>query len=722
VPAQASSNKKAVAGLILLLSCPLEIYSQAKATQQEPSEVVRVFTELVQTDVMVFDKQGHFVDKLRREDFELRIDGKVRPIEFFDRVSIGSVNEESQLLAARGVSADTNGSRVPVPLDRGRTVFFYVDDLHLSHSSLGATRKLIAGFIEKEMNQNDEAAITSASGQIGFLQQLTDNKTVLRAALERLKLRPYSVKDFERPPMTEYQALLIDREDGDVREYFIDAVMTQHPMISRATAEEMVRSRASTMLQQAANITRNTFIGLAALVKASRKLPGRKLVFFISDGFLLDHRHSDSMERLRRITSDAARSGVVIYSLDSRGLVASLIDASTELAFDPTSRLERAAHGELSATQDPLNALAKDTGGRTVFNTNALDVGLSKALKEASVYYLLAWRPDREAPGPSRFRQIEVRLLGKPEWAVRVRRGFYDVDPDPVETKNQNRSPAVKAPQPSPLRDLINASFPDRGIPIALSVNYVNTPDKKMLLSTSLQIPPDFISFSPEDGKHKAFVQIGGSVFNDRGQSGARFDDRLTLTAPSASSMKESNENINYVFPVNVDPGLYQVRVAVRDEKSGRAGSAHGWIEVPDLSDRKLTLSSLIIGWQKQTPMTQVSGKHPPAPVQEALSIDHHFKRDSMLRFLFVVYNAARSPSDSLPDVASQLQVLRDNQPVITTVLRKIPTEGADPDRLPYAADLPLAGLPAGQYVLQVTAIDRVAKTSASQQTRFAID
>ena len=63
-------------------------------------------------------------------------------------------------------------------------------------------------FIDKEMNQNDEASITSASGQIGFLQQLTDQKAVLRAALERVKYRPYSVRDFDRPPMTEYQALL----------------------------------------------------------------------------------------------------------------------------------------------------------------------------------------------------------------------------------------------------------------------------------------------------------------------------------------------------------------------------------------------------------------------------------------------------------------------------------------------------------------------------------
>ena len=68
---------------------------------------------------------------------------------------------------------------------------------------------------------------------------------------------------------------------------------------------------------------------------------------------------------------------MVIYSLDARGLVASLSDISVPTAFDLTGRLDRANQGELVATQDAMNALARDTGGRPVFNTNALGVGFS---------------------------------------------------------------------------------------------------------------------------------------------------------------------------------------------------------------------------------------------------------------------------------------------------------------------------------------------------------
>ncbi|HKR59929.1 MAG TPA: hypothetical protein VJS64_09340, partial [Pyrinomonadaceae bacterium] len=83
--------------LICLLAFPTAALGQTQRPARDQTDVVRVFTELIQTDVTVFDKDGHFKDNLRREDFELRIDGKVKPIEFFERITAGSSNEEAQL-------------------------------------------------------------------------------------------------------------------------------------------------------------------------------------------------------------------------------------------------------------------------------------------------------------------------------------------------------------------------------------------------------------------------------------------------------------------------------------------------------------------------------------------------------------------------------------------------------------------------------------------------
>src|SRR5215470_799975 len=182
----------------------------AQTTQKPQDDVVRVYTELVQTDVMVFDKSGKFVNGLKADNFELRVDGKPREIQSFEQITAGS-NEESQLAAARG--ATTVNLKRPVPLDRGRIVFFYIDDLHMDLSGIQATKKTIGSFIEKDMGQNDQAAITCASGQLGFLQQLTNDRMVLRLALDRLKPKTYQTRDSVRPAMNEYQAILIERHD-----------------------------------------------------------------------------------------------------------------------------------------------------------------------------------------------------------------------------------------------------------------------------------------------------------------------------------------------------------------------------------------------------------------------------------------------------------------------------------------------------------------------------
>jgi hypothetical protein len=112
--------------LLLVAGCATTYAQSTPPPQKSQDDVVRVYTELVQTDVMVFDKNGKFVNGLTKDNFELRIDGKPRAIEGFEQIEAGS-DEESQLAAARGATTINLGR--PVPLDRGRIVFFFVDDL-----------------------------------------------------------------------------------------------------------------------------------------------------------------------------------------------------------------------------------------------------------------------------------------------------------------------------------------------------------------------------------------------------------------------------------------------------------------------------------------------------------------------------------------------------------------------------------------------------------------
>jgi VWFA-related protein len=691
----------------------------------DATDVVKVYTDLVQTDVMVFDRQGHFADGLKREDFEVRIDGKVQPITSFDLVRAGTISEDARLAAARGAAAPTRPNQTatrPEPLDRGRPIFFFVDDMHLSPTSLDQARKLLTRYIERDLKQNDEAEIITASGRLGFLQQLTDNKTVLRTAVERLSSRPGIIRDLQRPPMSEYQALQISRGDPDTTGYFVDEILKDNRMLPRSSAEDEIARRSAMILEQAAYLTGTTLSSLDSLIRAANKLPGRKLIFLISDGFFIDTKNSDSSQRIRLLTSAASRSGAVIYSIDARGLIANLADAGTPVAADRTGRLQRGGLGEIFSSQDALNALAHDTGGRALFNTNDLHTAVDSGLKETSVYYLLAWRPTRDGDSAGKFRRLEVALPGKSDLTVRVRRGFYDLDPQRQAEKR--KGPIDLKPEPpnvqAKLREAIVAPYPETQLPISLSLNYLDTPDKGIALTASMQVPGEFLSFAADNGKEKAQVDLAGAVFNDRGEASGRFSEQVTILTSQGD--KAASRNLTYNHTVPLGPGLYQVRMAGRDAVTGNVGSAAAWIEIPDLNQHGLALSSVIVGERSETGSLKANALNNQSPDPVNLSIDRRFKRDSFLRYLVFVYNSARVPLDSAPDVAMQMQILRDNQPVATTTLKKVATDGVqDLQRLPYAAEIPLAGMPAGRYVLQLTAIDRIARTSSSQQVRFEI-
>src|SRR6185295_18115304 len=80
----------------------------AQTKPVEPvDEVIRVSTDLVQTDVTVVDKKGHAITGLKPEQFEVRIDSGPQSLTFFEEVLTGSPEEEKQLKAARAGKSAT---------------------------------------------------------------------------------------------------------------------------------------------------------------------------------------------------------------------------------------------------------------------------------------------------------------------------------------------------------------------------------------------------------------------------------------------------------------------------------------------------------------------------------------------------------------------------------------------------------------------------------------
>lgn len=705
---------------LLALSAPLFAQTQAPPVTKPTDDVVRINTELVQTDVMVFDKRGQFVDGLKPEQFILTLNGEAKPISIFERVMSGR-SSETATLNASPVTAPVSEPGVPMPPRPGRLIFFFVDDLHLSSESLERARKAILRFVDQQLHPEDRAAIVSSSGQVGFLQQLTDNSAVLHEAIARLNYKQNSETYAGSTRISEYVASQI--EDSGNRQLFaylmesvkleygmgLGSLRGDHSNDSAGQARRLLHSRIGQINAQSKVATTNTLGVLQSLMESAAGLPGRKLVYFFSDGFIVDPRHSSALSVLQQATRIAARSSAVVYSVDMRGTFKdSSIDASNNDYVDMTSRHAGVAMGEMIEPREPLNVLADETGGRTIINSTDLDKDLAQAMSETSDYYLLAWRPASEIERRGKAR-LEVSIAGRPELKVRLRRAYYVSEKTTVVA-----APAGAKPVPVPEVEILSAlgsSQPLRAMPVSLSVGYVRNAESDYTLQASMQMPRDIFNF---ESSGKSEIDVVGAAIDDRGLIYS-FKQVLNVSAGPAG---QPALPVSWNQRLKVRPGLYQVRIAVRERASGRTGSTMEWIDIPKLTPPQLIMSSLFLGQRRAEAAVENADRRGPQSIP--IEVDRRFARDSVLRFQTYVYNASRN--SGAPDVWIDARVLRGNHPVVVVSPNRIPPEVVkDPAQLPYWSEIALAGLSPGFYTLQVSATDRIGGRSASQRITFLV-
>jgi VWFA-related protein len=695
---------------ILLL---VAVCSVAKA-----QDVIRTDTELVQTAVTVLDKKGHFVEGLQREQFELTVDGKPRPVAFFERVAAGSPRElEIAALNNNSATVPTTVPRIP-----GRTIVFFIDDLHLSPDSMNRTRMMLQHFLDREMNSKDNVAILTASGQVGFLEQFTNNKAVLDAAMARLLPRPYVVDGYNygnSTKMTEYMAYTLDtsKTDAKVLNFYVEECLKGSNMfrrdrnamaLLRTSCETQVKNSARAVLMQAAQITQNTYISLESAMRSLARVPGRKLAFFLSDGFLFDAgpRAANVRDKLDHVIDAAQRAGVVVYTIHAAGLVNdTFLDPGNKRPMDANGRLDIASVGELEANQDALNGIASATGGRALRSMNFFDKWVSTVLDETSNYYVVAWRPENEQEKLPKFKNVKISIVGQPELTVRAPKG-YVAGPQPAATITAAAKDSKPKTPEAELRDALSDFYPAGGLPTLLSLTYLNTPATGLVVTSSIEI-----SGYASDGKQPASIKLAGVVLNDKGKIASSFKNQLNVDPLKNGG----SDSIFYNHHTPLAPGIYQFRVAVRDEKSGRVGSAIQWIVIPDLTKSQLTLSSVLLGGQ----VLEDKNTNAISP-RVQLSVDHIFPRFSQLGYWVFVYNAKRDANGN-PQLSVQTQVLRDGQPVLNSPQRKLSNTGADFERIPFGEALALKTLTPGKYDLKVIVTDGVAGTSASQIADFIV-
>jgi VWFA-related protein len=721
-----------------------------KSSEQKGQTVLRVETELVQIDVVVADKKGNLVRDLRREDFELFEDGKRQPITHFAAGT--SVKPATWIRAERKSTADdAKTAFTSTEIRAGRYIVIAVDDFHLAPENLLIAKRVLNRFINEQMVAGDQIAFITTSGNIGLFQQFTTDRTILERAIDRLSVQNRTVTNsFDVPRISDYQAELIDRGDREALELAaLEIMRLESPTppsprgggrgasmgagSAQGRAEEQARSRARSIVAQNAHYTRATLDTLNGVIRSLRQLTGRKMLVLLSDGFFLGGNSSSQTYDIQRIIDAATRSGVVIYSIDARGLIATPPggDASTPstIATELPGAQSRIEQGAIEAKRNGMNALARDTGGFLVINNNDLNLGFQRVLDDNEVYYVLAYEPP-ESRRDGRFHRIEVRIADRPELKVRTRKGYLaptektekiEKKPEkPSEKQKEKAAQEARAVKEAQIRSGLSSLFPLRGIPIEMSVDFIDIVGRGPTAIITAHIDASSLELLQANGLLNGALDLTAAIFDERGKVAQSFSERLTINLKPGSLEAAIKQGFSYLRYVSLKPGFYQTRVALREEGTARLGSAGSWVEIPDLNKKQLALSSIFLSAVEDDRSSQNAddGKtYQPRPSAAIRRFKHGGKAD----FLVFVYNAKADKGSS--DVVIQSQVYSGSKLIYASPLAKVtPAPDGDLQRLPYAARVSLAGFDAGDYELRLMAIDRLTKATAHKRVNFIVE
>jgi VWFA-related protein len=731
----------------------------AQGQKQQDPATLRIDTELVQIDVVVTDKQGKLVSDLKREDFQLLEDGKPQQLSHF---SVGTAGRQATWLRT-APKPETNGKPIsPLPsapvFTAGRYLVLAVDDLHLAAGNLMLAKQSLVKFLDQQTGASDQLALVTTSGGLGLYQQFTPDRDAMKRAVNRLSVRERkATSDFDVPRITPYQAELIEQNDPEALELAVQELMREQQM-QRQLAVSTAQTRARGIVQQNTSVTVTTLSTLENIIRGLRDLPGRKVIVLLSDGFLLggfsNGRHFD----VRRITDAATRAGVVIYSLDTRGLIAmpGSLDASHR-GFADTGSLGgarvRIENSSIEAERDGMYALAKDTGGDAIFNNNDINAGLQKVLNDTETYYLLAFEPV-VSYRDGRFRKIEVKLPSHPDLKVRTRKGYFAPDDKAVEKearaiakaeeKDKQKSPEKLARDQqeaaaAQVREGLGALYPLRGIPVEMTAHFINTSKEGASLDVVAHIDAAALRFNQVNDRHQAIVEMVGVVFDESGKSVETFGDKLAMNLKPASLENTLKNGILYTKQLKVKPGYYQVRFVVREDGIRQIGSVSSWIEIPNLEKKQLTLSSIFFpaAGNDLNPATATPTQNNEATskakedsvARHPAAVYRRFKRQGNFDFMIFAYNAKPNEKGAT-DLAVQTQIYTSNKLVVATPLKNFQQTGqpgsnqAVPasEGIPYLARLSLGEFDPGNYELRLVVVDRNAKASAKRVVNFTVE
>ncbi len=560
----------------LLLLSPALVGQQpaSQPSPDQPSVTFRTEVNFVEIDAIVTDDDGNFVEGLTPDDFEIEENGDPQTVETFGVVNIPIESIERPLFADRPIEPDviTNVREYD-----GRLYLMVLDDLHTAALRSKVVKDSARRFIERSVSRHDQVAIIYTSGRSDASQEFTANRERLLASIEKFVGRKLRSPTLER--IGEYERQLRGRlpeagppDDSEIR----DPLDAQRGL----QAQTMLRT-----LKASAELLTN--------VRGRRKT-----LLLISEGvdyniydYVNSRASSTVLEDVRDVIANATRGNVAIYSVDPRGLTSGLEEGMEMLlpSLQPSVDISPQSFArDVRNSQDSLRVLSEETGGVAFVGSNNIDAAFEQVVLDNSSYYMLGYRPTDENRN-GRFRSIEVKVT-RPGLRVRARKGYVaptgkTKEPELVEAENTSRE----------LRQALSNPLQMSGLTMAATAAAFRGQDKEAWVGVTVQLSGASLAFREDDGRFANTVEVSIMALGREGKIRGGDHHEIQMDLKPETYQQVRRGGVRLQSRLNLEPGLYHLRVASRETGGGKVGSVYYDLEVPDFSKAALVMSGVIL-------------------------------------------------------------------------------------------------------------------------------
>jgi VWFA-related protein len=552
----------AVAAFSVLLGAAPPGGAQESGSVRESAEVA-----LVEVPVRVVGRDGNPVRGLSASDFTVEDDGRRQTVVGFDAIDLSE-------------KAPAGGASPSDPAARRR--FLLLFDFSFSQPrSILLARRAAKDFVLSGMGDRDLASVATYSVEQGVrvLVTFTTDRGQLARAVETLGLEaprersdPLAFAFDQAAGPTTPGIPTLRQSGGRADQAGLTDSLQALSIVHQMRDDEYARGR-----------VRQLFQSFRELSQALDAVQGRKDVIYLSEGFrgrfLVGTTDTDEERQylvhgeVWKIDSDKRfgstplrgeldqlgelfrRSDCVIHAVDIAGI---------------HSGTDADGGGASPGTRETENALfefARSTGGEAFRNANDFGAELSEIVRETSLVYVLAFRPDRPAE-EGRFHTLKVRVSA-PGARVLARAGYYDRRGFRQLSPLERRFLAA---------DVIANEIRFDQVPArVLAVPFAGA-DGTATVPVLLEVPGTALIES--DRGEKLQVELYAYAFDSDGRL-RDFFVRSLSTDLAKNRARLAAGGLRYFGELRLPPGSYRLRTLVRNATTGRMGSSAEPLEVP---------------------------------------------------------------------------------------------------------------------------------------------